>query len=253
LRLSRTVSIHTPMNISLNIFARILAALIVLFPAADAFAAGPGGDLPAASGSPAPSRLEKARGGERKLFDETYQFIFFATLEGLYRDGVSSADVDSLLATKGKEGGYLNFIYTCPICMPVEGAIVTYKLRPRIDHMKLPNYQTDERTFGFGLPKEVSDELQSEKASVRLKAVNELVSNWISYRMDHSGLTKNGKKKLIEELQKRRKEGMNALRSFAANMNGPNSMDAFAAGYEGGDECAVCNGALQMPLKLKER
>ena len=207
------------------------------------------------SGSPrAPSRLEKARGGERKLFDETYQFIFFATLEGLYRDGVSSVDVDSLLATKGKEGGYLNFIYTCPICMPVEGAIVTYKLRPRIDHIR--SCQIIKRTNALSVldcQRKVSNELQSEKASVRLKAVNQLVSNWISYRMDHSGLTNDGKKKLIEELQKRRKEGMNALRSFAANMNGPNSMDAFAAGYEGGDECAVCNGALQMPLKLKER
>src|SRR4051812_345904 len=65
--------------------------------------------------------LHRQQPGERKLFDEMYQFLFFATLEGLYRDGVSSADVGSLLATKGKDGGYLNFIYTCPICMPVEG------------------------------------------------------------------------------------------------------------------------------------
>ena len=93
--------------------------------------------------------------------------------------------------------------------------------------------------------------MRSDKSSIRLKAVNALVSEWISYRMEHSGFTDVQKKDLIEELQKRRKEGMNALRSFAANLNGPNSMKAFAPGYEGGDECAVCNGALQMPLKLK--
>ena len=44
---------------------------------------------------------------------------------------------------------------------------------------------------------------------------------------------------------------MEALRNFSMNMNGPNSMKAFAAGYEDGDECAVCNAALQMPIKLK--
>ena len=236
------------MIIRMKLLTRILIATsAILGPFSGIFAADTGGDTPA----PSPAHAQGARAGDRKLFDETYQFIFFATLEGLYRDGVSSADVDSLLATKGKDGGYLNFIYTCPICMPVEGAIVTYKLRPRIDHMKVQNFQTTERTFGFGLPKEVSDALRSEKASIRLKAVNELVSKWISYRMDHSGLTDSQKKDLIEELGKRRKEGMNALRSFAANMNGPNSMNAFAAGYEGGDECAVCNAALQMPLKLK--
>lgn len=248
-RPSRMIAVSVPINLPMKYFVRIVAAsMTVSFFAPCAFAAEP-----AASATPAPHRAEGAGGSERKLFDETYQFIFFATLEGLYRDGVSGADVESLLATKGTQGGYLNFIYTCPICMPVEGAIVTYKLRPRIDHLKVENYQTQEHTFGLGLVKEVSEDLRSDKASVRLKAVNELVSKWISYRMNHSSLTNAQKKSLVEELQKRRKEGMNALRNFAAGSNGPKSMEAFAAGYEGGDECAVCNAALQMPLKLKAR
>ncbi|MBC7979013.1 MAG: hypothetical protein H7Y36_00445 [Armatimonadetes bacterium] len=185
-------------------------------------------------------------------FDDTYQFIFFATLEGLYRDGVTDADVKAMLATKGKEGGYLNFIYTCPICMPVEGAIETYKGRPAIHHLKTLNHQTSERTFGEqGLSKEVSDALRSEKASIRLNAVNELVGRWMAYRMDHSAMTDEQKKNLVEELKKRRKQGMEALRRFSMNSNGPDSMKAFAAGYEDGDECALCNAALQMPIKLK--
>jgi len=236
------------MNIRMKSLIRILLTSAAIFiPLYFVFTAFIGGDTPA----PSSAHAQEAQANDGKLFDETYQFIFFATLEGLYRDGVSSADVDSLLATKGKDGGYLNFIYTCPICMPVEDAIVTYKLRPGITHTKTENFQTEERTFGFGLPKEVSDALRSEKAGIRLKAVNELVSKWISYRMDHSSLTDTQKKNLIEELGKRRKEGMNALRSFASNMHGQNSMKFYAAGYEGGDECAVCNAALQMPLKLK--
>jgi hypothetical protein len=209
---------------------------------------------PSTSATPAPDHPPARIGSaipERKLFDDTYQFIFFATLEGLYREGVSDEDVNSLLATEGKDGGYLNFIYTCPICMPVEAAIVTYKVRPRIDRMKIPNYQTSQRTFGFGLPDAISIAIRSEKPSVRLGAVNNLVSKWISYRMDHSSLSGDQKNALIEDLKKKRKEGMEALRSFAKNWNGPNSMKAFAAGYQGGDECAICNGALQMPLKLK--
>ncbi|HEV7406699.1 MAG TPA: hypothetical protein VGO11_27360 [Chthoniobacteraceae bacterium] len=216
-----------------------------------------GADQPSATPNPLKVKVPgyvvagKTGTAERKLFDETYQFLFFATLEGLYRDGVSSADVDALLARKGADGGYLNFIYTCPICMPVEGAIETYKLRPRIDHMKVENHQTEERTFGFGLPKETSDALRSEKASVRLGAVNELVSQWVAYRMDHSGFTDDQKKALIEKLKKGREEGMKALQGFAKDANGPGSLKNFAPGYEGGDECAICNAALQMPLKLK--
>jgi hypothetical protein len=210
---------------------------------------------PAASASPSPKTSAKSddliqESDEEIVFTPTYQFIFFATLEGLYRDGVSDADVDSLLARKDG-GGYLNFIYTCPICMPVEGAILTYKLRPRIDFTKLQTYQTMQRTFGPGLPADVSEALKSDKASIRLKAVNELVSKWIQYRMDHSSLTVSEKKTLVDSLKKGRDEGMQALHDFAKNSNGPHSMDAFAAGYEDGDECAICNAALQMPLKLK--
>lgn len=189
---------------------------------------------------------------DRNPFDDTYQFIFFATLEGLYRDGVSDADVEALLSTKGKDGGYLNFIYTCPICMPVEGAIVTYKARPSIHHLKTRNHQTGERTFGEqGLSEKDSEALRSEKASIRLKAVNELVNRWMAYRMDHSAMTAEQKKNLVEELKDRRKQGMESLRSFSMKMNGPDSMKYFAAGYEDGDECAVCNAAIQMPIKLK--
>lgn len=184
-------------------------------------------------------------------FDDTYQFIFFSVLEGLYRDGVSDADVNSLLATDGKDGGYLNFIYTCPICMPVEGAIETYKLRPAIHHLKLRNHQTGERTFGDGLPKEVSEALASPMTSIRLKAVNELVAKWMQYRMDHTAMTDVQKTALIDELKKRRKRGMEALHNFAMEMNGKDSLKYFAPGYKDGDECAICNGALQMPIKLK--
>ena len=235
---------------------RILAAACCgLFVTLSAFAADTA-NTPTPSPSPSASPAHSPPGlvmedEHYNPFDERYQFIFFATLEGLYRDGVSDADVKSLLATDAPNGGYLNFIYTCPICMPVESAIVTYKLRPKIDHLKIFNYYTTERTFGSGLPPEVSLALTSKKASVRLGAVNSLVSKWIAYRMDHSSLTDDQKQNLIVSLKKGREEGMKALHGFAAGMNGPGALKAFAAGYQDGDECAICNASLQMPLKLK--
>jgi hypothetical protein len=238
-----------------HFFRRIIITTVAAsFSLSFAFGANTEANQPVTSAKPTPVpgfrvKLDK----NRNIFDETYRFTFFATLEGLYRDGVSKADVESLLATDGKDGGYLNFIYTCPICMPVEAAIETYAQRPRIDHLKFPNYQGIEGTFGFGLPKEVSEALSSESSKIRLKAVNELVSKWVAYRMEHSGMTSEEKKALVEDLKKKRKEGMDALQGFAQGRNGPNSMKAFAAGYADGDECAICNAALQMPLKLKER
>ena len=113
----------------LQFVAILILGLPIVAPAAST-----GGDSSAASPVSSPVRVPGMRVNDSNPFDQTYQFIFFATLEGLYRDGVSGADVDALLATKGKDGGYLNFIYTCPICMPVAAAIVTYKGRPRIDH-----------------------------------------------------------------------------------------------------------------------
>lgn len=220
---------------------KFLAASVALWTATTAMAQQP---------SPTPDFLKPGVLFQNP-FDDTYQFIFFSVLEGLYRDGVSDADVNSLLATDGKDGGYLNFIYTCPICMPVEGAIETYKLRPAIHHLKLRNHQTGERTFGDGLPKEVSEALASPTASIRLKAVNELVAKWMQYRMDHTAMTDAQKTALIDELKKRRKRGMEALHNFAMEMNGKDSLKYFAPGYKDGDECAICNAALQMPIKLK--
>lgn len=225
------------MKLPIHLLALTLAAALLPFPAHGADKPAPGADA-------------EERPVER-IFDEMYQFLFFATLEGLYRDGVSSKDVEALLAKKNPKSGYLNFIYTCPICMPVQAAIETYQKRPPINHWKVANHQTREQTFGFGLPEATSEALRSEKATVCLGAVNELVNKWVSYRMEHAGLGDEQKKALIEKLKKGREDGMRALQNFARDANGPGSLEAFAPGYAGGDECAICNAALQMPVKLK--
>ena len=48
---------------------------------------------------------------------DEHTMIFFAVLEGLYRDGASNEAVDAILRQDDK-GGYIHFVYGCPICTP---------------------------------------------------------------------------------------------------------------------------------------
>src|SRR5947207_11898373 len=59
----------------------------------------------------------------------TSQLVFFAVLEGLYRDGVSNDDVDRIIPP-GKNGKDTfdpeHFVYACPLCHPAFEAFRLY-------------------------------------------------------------------------------------------------------------------------------
>lgn len=181
-------------------------------------------------------------------FSETYQFIFFAVLEGLYHEGVSDTDVDALLL-QNDEKSYVNFIYACPICSPTLFAIQTYKNRPQFTSLKLHNYQTEQRTFGYGLLPETSKLLHSENPKDRLKALYSLVNLWISYRMDKMNLSVDDRNKLLHKIEKDRKSGAQLLESFSKN----GTLKDYAPSYSADDECVICNAAAQMPLHQEEK
>ncbi len=183
-------------------------------------------------------------------FDNAYQFIFFAVLEGLYRDGVSDSDVDALLL-EGPTGGYMNFIYSCPLCTPALAATRTYRERPKIDTLKVPTYQTKQRTFGSGLSKSITLALRSQDRATRFKAVYEKIGGWIDYRLEHSNLTEPERDRLFTELEDRRERGTNALRAFSADGTLEIFAPGYAPGYSDSDECTICNASTQMPIKLK--
>jgi hypothetical protein len=56
--------------------------------------------------------------------NETSQFVFFAVLEGLYRDGLSTKTVELIVPRKNKGSALSleNFIINCPLCYPAAEA-----------------------------------------------------------------------------------------------------------------------------------
>src|SRR4029077_3675969 len=77
------------------------------------------------------------------------QLVFFAVLEGLYRDGVANSDVD-LIIPPGPNGQPRfdpeHFVYACPLCHPAFEAFRLYRQRDDFFGLKAPV-----NTFGPGL------------------------------------------------------------------------------------------------------
>ncbi len=179
-------------------------------------------------------------------FDDTSRFIFYSVLEGLYEDGLSNADVDQILLKKEGQS-YYHFIYACPICTATIWALQTYRARP--DHfygMKSPA-----STFGPGLSEKLHGQLYSEDSRQRLVAINALMQGWMSQRMDRLHLPDGERTALLERLEKKRRDGMDALESFRHHGHGPDfGVNKAAPAYVDLEECAVCNGAVGKLMKL---
>ena len=95
------------------------------------------------------------------------------------------------------------------------------------------------------------EQLYSDDPRKRLTAINTLMQTWMERRMKSMNLSANDRAILVEALQKKRKQGMDALESFRRKEHGPNFGVAEAApAYVDLTECAVCNGAVGKPMKL---
>ncbi len=172
-------------------------------------------------------------------FDERFQFLYFATLEGAHADGLTDAETDRILMRDGGQGAYLHFIYACPICMPVVNGLRAYRGRPEFFSYKLPEHQSKHRTMGEGLPEDLRKQLASESQGTRLKAINTLLARWVDRRLQSLNLTPEQRKEWDKRLEDGRQEGMRYLENFRQN----GSLKVFAPGYEDFKECAVCNAA----------
>src|SRR4051794_22169162 len=81
--------------------------------------------------------------------DPVCQMVFFAVLEGLYTDGVSTEAVDQVVGRKAKGGApdiKATLVIQCPLRHPVYEAFCLYQQRPTFTGFKA---QPD--TFGKGL------------------------------------------------------------------------------------------------------
>jgi len=157
--------------------------------------------------------------------EDTYsQAVFFAVLEGLYRDGVSSEVVGLVLAGDPTTRQSDHFVYACPLCTPAREAFRLYQRRPRFDGLKMPK-----DTLGAGIPAAVVEQLRSPEKQPRLDELQGLIETWVARRMDSLRLTADERREWEEAMEARRKEGMAMLERMSADPSWKN--------------CAICDAS----------
>ena len=166
--------------------------------------------------------------------DASSQLIFFAVLEGLYLDGVSSDTVELIIGPKDKpvyEAFREHFIYACPLCHPAFEAFTLYRQRQVIYGLKPPGIDT----FGKGLDPKLITQLKSPVRNVRLAAIKTLVQKWTTQRIEKLRLVDEERATFTRMIAVGRKQGMGRLQ---AQLNDPN-----AKHDPTWKACAICDGS----------
>ena len=161
------------------------------------------------------------------------QMIFFAVLEGLYLDGVSTESASSLAALDPESGIPLNFVYNCPLCMPALNAFRVYLERPDF----LGN-KAGSNTFGEGLDAWTFERVFSGDREARLDALHALVQGWVEIRLGSLGLTHGQRTAWGRQLSDMREKGNALLAVYQEQEEGP-----YAEFYGDWKRCAVCDGS----------
>ncbi len=171
-------------------------------------------------------------GPERATKVDVEKAVFFAVLEGMYRDGVDSDSAKLLASTDEASGAPLYFIYSCPLCTPAFNAVRTYATRPVFHGDK---QQRD--TFGPGLSDEVRANIASDEPQVRLDAFQGLIQRWMASYLDRMRLTPEERRIWAGHIQDMREKGNGILGSYL-DQEGP-----YQRVYRGWKKCAVCEGS----------
>ena len=146
---------------------------------------------------------DKAPSGLVKWQDsEAGQFVFFAVLEGLYRDGVPSEVVDLVVNPKRDMDNKVKhvFVFECDICHAAYEAFVLYSKRQTFQKT------AGRDTFGKGVDPHIVENLKSEQACTRVFALGDLIRPWIVARVDLLKMSEEKQKELIAMLLKYKDE-----------------------------------------------
>lgn len=162
-------------------------------------------------------------------FDRYHQGIFFAVLEGLYRDGVSSAAARAIVERDAVSGYPISFVQGCPICMPALDAFQLYLARPPFLSRKIPS-----DTFGQGLDAALEARLTGADRLARRAALRELVERWVGDWLERQHLDPLERTEWERALAGRAEKGMAMLADFQRTGLGL---------YGDFDECPLCAGA----------
>jgi hypothetical protein len=187
----------------------------------------------------AAAELPPAMPPNDQLMDPVHQLVFFAVLEGCYCDGVSNEAVDLILPKNPDTGGVVmehNFVYSCPLCMPVIEALRTYRVRTRFFDKRARD------TFGKGLPAEVMARMAEPERAKRMPALQALIDGWVRARLDALRLTPAERASWGAALDDRRKRGAQALERLRTGQHGDHFVMLYA---DWPKVCAVCDGAAE--------
>lgn len=186
------------------------------------------------------TQAEEARKPEGLWFtDATSQFVFFAVLEGLYRDGISTETVELIVPRKDKnsEPTMENFIYTCPLCHPAYEAFRIYLCRKPFYGQKAGSVDT----FGAGLPGDMIRNLNSTEGKKKRGVIRQLIAKWVQTRLGSMNLPEKERQDWQARIKKLSDRGTEAMKRFKTGSNG----DYYKNHYQDWDECAICEGSLE--------
>ncbi len=183
---------------------------------------------------------------ERQTHDQqieaAYETVFFSVLDGCFQDGLSNADVDQILRRTAPNQSYEHFIYACPICMATARALEAYRAGPDFTERKVGG----KVCFGQGLTSEMHARLYSQDPKDRLSIIHDLEENWVSRHLASLRLNVEERAQAQAQLKLARDEGMKVMQNFIRQ----GQLEKIAPAYRAGDECALCNAAAGMNLKL---
>ena len=167
--------------------------------------------------------------------DPVCQMVFFAVLEGLYRDGVSDEVVECIVPkTPNLEQDPFrkNFVPECPICHPVYEAFALYQKRP--------NFKDDNKRNAFGkaeLSPEIVKAFQSKDLQTRVKqGVRPLVGKYVAAHLNKMNLSAEEKQEWSKKLLERVEQGTSLYTKFRATEEGKLLGWSFYGG------CGACTG-----------
>ena len=166
--------------------------------------------------------------------EEMCQFVFFAVLEGLYRDGIQNEIVDAIIGEKivKKENKVkTHFVFRCKLCHATYEAFRTYRNRPAFMQTKGAS------TFGNGVDLNRLKKLRSNDARTRIYAMGALVRPWIMHRIKETRKTPEEKTAMKKQFTKYAQEGADLLKTHKR------AKDGFYLDWSFYGSCQACEAA----------
>jgi hypothetical protein len=185
----------------------------------------PADPVPAKKAPAAPTKADDWKA------DPVCRMVFFAVLEGLYADGVSTEAVDAVVGRKAKGGApeiKATFVIECPLCHPVYEAFRAYQQRPAFAG-------GNRDSFGKGLDANLERGLRSKGLLARQGALRQVVRQWVGRRLELMRLSPAEKAEWARRLNERSNQGRTHLDKLRIS-------DPWYKGWSGYAGCAACDG-----------